>query len=232
MLHRLDKEQGKKYTFIIKSNWVENVEQKDLILQNDIFVKHNAIINNLQGELIICFDINKIDEFCKKVARETYSEYLDFIVKRDFKKEQWVYNILDGIAEQEKILFRDEQIVIMPTYTWTDHNDLTKMYLLAFPLDKKLHSIRDLDATHIKLLEWIKLKTLETIKSTYGFDSDIIKTYLHYVPSTYHLHIHFVLLSNTDVNSSCEYSYELNTVIENLKINSNYYKLIVMNKRI
>ena len=232
MLQLLNEEQGKKYTFIVKSNWIENVQEKDVILQNDIFIKHNAIINNLQGELIICSDINKIDGFCKKIARETYSEYLDFITKRDFKKEQWVYNILDGVAEQEKILYRDEQIVIIPTYTWADHSDLTKMYLLTFPIDKKLHSIRDLDATHTDLLELIKIKTLETIKSTYGFDSDIIKMYLHYAPSTYHLHIHFVLISNTDANSSCEYSHELNTVIENLKINSDYYKLIVMNKRI
>jgi m7GpppX diphosphatase len=99
-------------------------------------------------------------------------------------------------------------------------------------MDKKLHSIRDLDGTHIELLEFIKTKTLEIIKSTYGFESVVIKMYLHYAPSTYHLHIHFVLVSNTDTNSSCEYSHELSNVIENLKINSDYYKLVVMNKRI
>ena len=232
MLHRLDKNQGKKYTFITKSNWMDKMEAKDVILENDVFIKHNATINNLDGELIICSDINKIDGFCKKIVRETYSEYLDFIKKRDFKKEQWVYNILEGTAEQEKILFRDERLVIIPTYTWSDHNDLAKMYILTFPMEKILHSIRDLDGSHIELLEYMKLKTLEIIKNTYGFESDIIKMYLHYMPSTYHLHIHFVLISNIDVNSSCEYSHELNTVIENLKINFDYYKLVTLNKRI
>lgn len=232
MLHRLDKDQGKKYTFITKSNWMDKMEAKDVILENDIFTKYNATINNLDGELIICSDINKIDGFCKKIIRETYSEYLDFIKKRDFKKEQWVYNILDGTAEQEKILFRDERLVIIPTYTWSDHNDLAKMHILTFPMEKILHSIRDLDGSHIELLEYMKLKTSEIIKSTYGFESDIIKMYLHYMPSTYHLHIHFVLVSNIDVNSSCEYSHELNTVIENLKINFDYYKLVTLNNRI
>lgn len=232
MLHKLDKEQGKKYTFIVKSNWVDKVVKISKTFSNDVFIKYNSTINNLEGELIICSDLNKLDNFCKKVSRETYSEYLEFIEKRDFKKEQWVYNILDGIAEQDKILYRNDQIVIAPTYTWTDYNDLSKMYLLAFPMDRKLHSIRDLDGSHIELLEFIKTKTLEIIKSTYGFESNVIKMYFHYAPSTYHLHVHFVLVSNTDTNSSCEYSHELNDVIENLKICPNYYKLITMNKRI
>jgi m7GpppX diphosphatase len=237
MLYKLDKDQGKKYTFIVKSNWVEKIVSKEKIFSNDVFVKYEANLNNLEGELIICSDIKKLDGFCKKVIRENYSEYLDFITKRDFKKEQWVYNILDGISEQDSILYKDDSIVVVPNYTWVNNTggadtDLSKMYILTFPFDKKLHSIRDLDGTHIGLLELIKTKTLEIIKLTYGFESDVIKMYLHYAPSTYHLHVHFVLVSNTDANSSCEYSHELNDVIENLKINSNYYKLVSMNKRI
>ncbi len=232
MLHKIDKDQGKKYTFIVKSNWVDKVVNTEQTFTNDVFVKYKSTLNEVEGELIICSDLKKLDGFCKKISRETYSEYLDFISKRDFKKEQWVYNILDGLAEQDKILYKDEKIVVAPTYTWVDYNDLSKMYLLVFPMNKKLHSIRDLDGSHIELLEFIKSKTLEIIKSTYGFESDVIKMYLHYAPSTYHLHVHFVLVSNTDTNSSCEYSHELSNVIENLKINSDYYKLVVMNKRI
>ena len=161
MLHKLDKDQGKKYTFIVKSNWVDKIVSKEQTFSNDVFVKYEASLNNLEGELIICSDISKVDEFCKKVVRETYLEYLDFISKRDFKKEQWVYNILDGIAEQDKILYRDEQIVIAPNYTWANANgnangnsngngnenaisntDLTRMYLLVFPTNKSIHSIR------------------------------------------------------------------------------------------
>ena len=110
--------------------------------------------------------------------------------------------------------------------------DITKMYLLVFPNDKTLHTLRDLTKTNIDLLVHIKTKTLEVIKSMWGFDSNIIKMYLHYTPSTYHLHIHFVLISNFDVNSSIEYSHDLDNVINTLKIKSDYYQIITMNKRI
>ena len=231
MLHKLDKENNKKYTFILKSNWLENKEIKATILQNDVYLKQECILNNLCGELITCFDLNKVDGFCKKIERETYNDYLDFISKRDFRKEQWVYNILDGIAEQEKILYKDEQMVLLPTYTW-DGQDISKMYLLAFPTDRALHSIRDLQGCHIDLLEHIKAKSLKTIEDVYGYKLNIIKMYLHYAPTTYHLHIHFVLVSNTDVTSSVEYCHDLNNVIENLKINPNYYQIVTLNKRI
>lgn len=227
MLHSINKEEGKKYTFIAKSNWTGKIEviHDGPLFVNDVYTKQTAIINDLDGELITCSDINKLDGFCKKVKYETYQEYKEIISNRDWNKEQWVYNILDRIAEQDKILYQDAQIVIAPNYTWakTD-NDLNKMYLLVFPQNRKLHTLRDLNSTHIELLEYIKNKTLGVIKEKYGFDSNIIKMFIHYAPSTYHLHIHFVLVSNTDVNSSIEYSHELDSVINILKIKSDYYQ--------
>lgn len=231
MLHKIDKEHGYKYTFIVKSNWVDKITCYDIKLENDAYKKYDSTINNLEGELIVCSDLTKIDGFCKKIVTETYEEYLDTIAKRDFKKEQWVYNILDSNVEQEKILYRDEFMVICPNYTW-DGSDLTKMHLLTFPTDKLLHTIRDLTGNHIELLESIKEKTLEIIKLNYGFDKELIKMYLHYAPTTYHLHVHFNLISNVDTNSSVEYSHDLSNIIANLSLNSNYYQIIIMNKRI
>lgn len=225
MLHSVNKENGKKYTFITKSNWVSNVEymMNEPAYTNDVYSKQPVKINNLEGDLIICSNINKLDGFCKKTVFESYDEYLKIIFERDWSKEQWVYNILDGVAEQDKILYKDEQIVIAPNYTW-DGKDILQMYLLVFPTDMTLHTLRDLNLTHLELLTYIKTKTLEVIKSLYGFDSDVIKTFIHYSPSTYHLHVHFVLVSNTDVNSSTEYSHDLDTVMNILQIKSDYYQ--------
>jgi len=227
MLHSINKKEGKKYTFIAKSNWTDKIEliPDEIFLENDIYKKQSAKINNLNGELIICSNINKLDGFCKKTVYETYQEYMEIILNRNWEKEKWVYNILDGVAEQDKIIYRDEQIVIAPNYTWdSNDNNLSKMYLLVFPTDRNLHTLRDLNSTHIPLLNHIKNKTLEVIKKTYGFDSNIIKMFIHYTPSTFHLHIHFVLVSNTDVNSSVEYSHELDSVINILSVKSDYYQ--------
>jgi hypothetical protein len=231
MLSFIDKEQGKKYTFIANENWIENVVLGEEIFSNDIYKKYNTTITNVSGELVVCLDITKSDEFGKKkIIQETYQEYLNFISQRDFTKEQWVYNILEGISEQDKVMYSDENIVVIPNYTWNKKN-LLKMHLLAFPKDKSLHSIRDLTGKHIWLLTHIKYQTLQIIKNIYGFDEEIIKMYIHYAPSTYHLHIHFELISNINSNSSVEYSYELNNVIQILEIKSDFYHKITMNKR-
>jgi m7GpppX diphosphatase len=233
MLHIVNREENKKYTFIPNSKWIDDIDttNNELIFKNDVYEKTRTTIKNLSGELIVCSDLSKLDEFCKKIIKETYEEYLEIISKRDFKKEKWIYNILDGIAEQEKILYKDNLMVLIPNYTWNE-NDILQMHLLALPIDKSLHTLRDLTELHINLLNHIKEKSLETIKIMYGFDEDIIKMYIHYVPTTYHLHIHFVLISNTSTNSSVEYSHNLNMVIEILKIKSDYYKTTILDKRI
>jgi diadenosine tetraphosphate (Ap4A) HIT family hydrolase len=235
MLNSVKKEEGIKYTFISNSDWTNKIEyiHDGILFTNDIYSKHSVKINNLDGELIICRDTNKLDGFCKKVIYETYDEYLEIISKRDWTKEKWVYNILDGLAEQDRIIYKDDYIVIIPNYTW-DQTNILKMHLLVFPTDKSIHSLRDLNYSHTKLLTHIKTKTLETIKLIYGFDSNIIKMFIHYTPSTYHLHIHFVLVSNLDVNSSTEYSHDLDTVINILGMKSDYYQSesIIIKKRI
>ena len=65
-----------------------------------------------------------------------------------------------------------------------------------------------------------------------GFDSDIIKSFVHYSPTTYHLHIHWVLISNNSVNSSVEYSHSLSSILTNITTKFNYYQTVVLDKRI
>ena len=95
-----------------------------------------------------------------------------------------------------------------------------------------IHSLRDLNDSHIKLLEHIQLKTLETIKKIFGFDSEIIRAFVHYSPSNYHFHIHWTLITNNNINSSVEYSHNLSNIITNIKIKNNYYQSIELDKRI
>jgi hypothetical protein len=241
-MYNINKEENKKYTFVPKSNWIENVKKQEKIFENDVYSKYNCVIENVTGELIECTDLTKLDDFSKKIVKETYQEYKNFISQRDFKKEQWVYNILDGVAEQDKILYRDDLFVLLPNYTWNyvydnmgilnSKIDLSQMYLLAFPTDKLIHSLRDLNDSHIKLLEHIQLKTLQIIKKIFDFDSEIIRAFVHYSPSTYHFHIHWTLITNINVNSSVEYSHNLSNIITNIKIKNDYYQIVELDKRV
>ena len=198
-------------------------------MENDIYEKYEATAE-VTGELIICNDVSKMRRIEKKLIRESFEDYLKLLQKRDPKKDQWIYNIIDGIEEQDKILYRDELCIVIPTYMW-DSVNLDKLHILCLPTNIQLRSIRSLTSEHIPLLEHMKKVTLETIKNKYGIDESYLKMFFHYDPSTYHLHIHFVYTACYDARSSVEYSHELNNVIFNLSIYSQYYKAAILNSR-
>lgn len=54
--------------------------------------------------------------------------------------------ILEGRAEQSKILFSSSEFVILPDMKW-DLRTVGSLYLLAIVLDKNLHCLRDLRGT-------------------------------------------------------------------------------------
>jgi m7GpppX diphosphatase len=199
-------------------------------MENDVYEKYEATAE-ISGELIVCNDVTKMKHTEKKIIRETYEEYIKGLQKRDPNKDKWIYNIIDGTSEQELILRRDESCIIIPTYMW-DSVNIDKLHILCLPTDITLRSIRSLTAQHIPLLEHMKKVTLETIKNKYGIDEFYLKMFFHYEPSTYHLHIHFVNAAYHDARSSVEYSHELNNVIFNLSLYSQYYKVAFLNRRV
>ena len=159
---------------------------------------------------------------------ETNEEYLEILKNRPSTKDQWIYDILDGKAEQEDILYKNNLFLIIPT----DHaNSSTKnkLHILAIPTDITLRTLRNLRAKDIPLLEMMKQKTLEIIKEKFNLEEHSLKMYFHYRPSTYHLHIHFVNIDKR-LGSSVEYSHDLDLVIYNLKIKDNYYEDVILKK--
>jgi len=208
---------------------IDNITKKKLLLENDAFKKYDANIE-INGDLIECNDITKMKKFNRKVIQETYEEYLQILQERDLNKDKWIYNIIDGNAEQDKILYRDDKCIVIPTYTWNSH-DVNKLHILCIPLDKELRTIRTLDASHILLLQHMKRVSLFIIKHLYGLLEEDLKIFFHYEPSTYHLHIHFVNI-RVDEGSSVEYSHELDNVMFNLFVCGDYYKKCIMKKRV
>jgi m7GpppX diphosphatase len=219
------------YMFI--PSHVYNIEKTMKIkktMENDIYEKYEATAI-VDGELIICKDASQMKQHVKKLVREDYEMYMQTLEKRDPKKDIWIYNIIDGISEQESILYRDDKCIVFVNYFW-DGKDVDKMQLLCMPTDKSLRTIRTLDVSHLPLLEHMKKATLDLIREKYGLEQGDIKMYFHYEPSTYHLHIHFVNAASCHLHSSVEYSHELNSVMFNLKIMPDYYKIALLNIRV
>jgi m7GpppX diphosphatase len=222
--------ENKHFKFIPSSIIMVDESSKKQTFKNDIYDKYQASAT-IEGELVVCNDISKMRKSQKKIVKETYEEYLKIIKNRDVNKDKWIYNIIDGVSEQESILYKDDKCIVLPSYMWNSGH-VDKMHILCLPIDKSLRTIRTLENKHISLLKHMKEVTCAAIKEKYGLDESYIKKFFHYEPSTYHLHIHFVNIANLECQSSVEYSHELDSVIFNLSICSNYYKQIVLNKRI
>lgn len=207
-----------------------NIEITKTVFENDVFTKYEASAN-AHGEYIVCNDASKAKKRQKIIVKESYGEYLDFIAGVDKEKDQWIYNVINNTAEQEKVVYRDPAVVVIPSYIW-DSKDVKKLHILCIPTDINIRTIRDLSFIHVPLLEHMKYVTLAKIDELYGLKEENLRIFFHYDPSTYHLHAHFIALTNFKSPSSVEYSHEYNSVMFNLSIDSNYYKKIRLNKRI
>lgn len=212
---------------------LENIIKKEIIMENGSENKKYRVNLKVEAEMIESTinpetHKNSMARHKRTASPETYGAYL--IKKKSVPefRTKWIYNIVDGISEQQSILYSDSQHLLIPTYVW-DCKDMSRMHLLGIVKDKKLQSIRDLTQKDIPLLKHIRDTAYSYIKTNYNISQDKLKTYFHYPPSAWLLHIHFDLIENIESTSSVEYSYDLNHVIFNLELDSDYYKKIELN---
>lgn len=222
------KRNDKTYRIIVnKPEKYEDIVIGDVVMTNDTFSKYNI---HLKGEMIV-YNVSEENEHKSRKSRtlhqETYDQYLDKLIKINPNNTIWVQNIINGIAEQDKIIYSDDEFMLLPNFTW-DEICLEKFHLLAIVKSPQIMSIRDLTSNDIYLLEHIHLQSLIEIKKKYNIDADRLKIFFHYPPSTWQLHIHFVTNDNMYASMSGEYTYMLNQVIFNLKLDGDYYKKIVL----
>lgn len=77
----------------------------------------------------------------------------------------WIKNILNGTSEQDRIIFKNEEFVILPDSKWCG-KDRRSLYLLVLFTDGSLRTIRDLSTDrHLALL-----KELKSILKVFGVD--------------------------------------------------------------
>ena len=108
-----------------------------------------------------------------------------------------------------------------------DEKNMENLYLLAIIHQKNILSLRDLNRTHIELLENIRDKSLAAIENKYNVKRSKLRIYFHYHPTFYHLHVHFSHI-NYHPPGMPEKNYQLGKVIENLKIDTDYFKKVKM----
>lgn len=103
---------------------------------------------------------------------------------------------MSGNAEAEKIIFQDANkdvgFIMLPDLKWNVHEPATLQILVL--ANKRIKSLRELNASHLPLLENIRAKGTEIIQEEFKIPPSQLRIYLHYQPSYYHLHVHFSYL--------------------------------------
>ncbi|XP_014303986.1 m7GpppX diphosphatase isoform X2 [Myotis lucifugus] len=143
--------------------------------------------------------------------------------------------------------------VLIPDLKW-NQQQLDDLYLIAICHRRGIRSLRDLTAEHLPLLRNIlregqkepqlgcHLPALnpqregrdlqravgrglcEAILQRYQVKGDRLRVYLHYLPSYYHLHVHFTALGFEAPGSGVERAHLLAEVIENLERDPEHYQ--------
>lgn len=136
---------------------------------------------------------------------------------------QWVYNIIDGKSERERILLETDQFIILPDIMW-DGKAIESLHILGLIKSHDIHSIRDLKPGHIPILESALEKTTEFLSLKFNLSPKTIRAFFHYPPTFYHLHIHFTTLQNRTCGCEVERAHLVQDVIDHLKFQKDYYQ--------
>lgn len=144
-----------------------------------------------------------------------------------FPVPQWVYNILDHKKEQERVIFEDPSpqtgFVLLPDIKW-DGVNVDTLHVIAIVHRRDLMSLRSLNESHLDLLKNIRRTGLAALYNKYKIHWSRMRVYLHYQPSFYHLHVHFVSTEYDGPGITCDHSHLLSSVISNIEIDSEYYQ--------
>ncbi len=81
---------------------------------------------------------------------------------------QWVYNILNGTSEADRVLYKDPHpvngFVILPDLKW-DSQDIDSLYVIAIVNRRDVLSLRDVNGEHLELLRSIRRKGKVSVTS-------------------------------------------------------------------
>ncbi|EKX35190.1 hypothetical protein GUITHDRAFT_146688 [Guillardia theta CCMP2712] len=137
-------------------------------------------------------------------------------------KNKWIYEILDGTREKDSVLIETDEFVFLPDTHAMNNGSVYNW--LCIVKDRKLRTLRDLDARHIPMLRKMKMTCIDYIQSVTQHNAHNIMAYVHYLPSVYQLHVHFCAPYGCYTTMDALKIYPLDSIISNLGIDKDYFK--------
>lgn len=226
------------YILNLKINSFNDINMDTLlnVQTNNKYSKYEVLVNNVPSTLSI------IDEYSDKDLKpflnskdlksdylnETYDEYLSNVLPKTLNSNiQWILNIIEKQSEIENIIYENDNFIISKDSSMIgNEKDFTKTHYLAISKDITLRSIRDLKGKHINMLKEISNNGKKIISEIHGGNPNNIRTYFHYHPSVWVLHIHFDYHNTLNGYSNLSKCHKLSDVIQNLTLIDDYYQKI------
>lgn len=160
-----------------------------------------------------------------QIYREHVRPYMQN--NRDDGRLNWIYDILEGRAEQEDVMHRrvseadaeeNEGFMLLPDLNW-DRKTISSLHCLGICERRDLWSIRDLCKKHVPWLKHMRQKLLDATTKLYPtLEEDQLKLYIHYQPTYYHFHIHVVnVLSDAGATQAVGKALSLDNIIDQIE---------------
>ena len=208
--------------------------------ENDIYTKYlttDLIQNKIDVELIFPANQKQIDKY-KLITYELFHETYDIYLKKTLpyinsiqqKDVTWIFNIFEKKTEEPIGEAPSKKFLILKDYTAVDNDKALICLGIPIPEYSYVKSIRDLTQKELPLLEEFYNEGKKIIAKKFGCKENEIKAYLHYPPSFYYLHVHYISVNdNNNSSSSCiNRAIDLNEIIQNIKLMNDYYQKITI----
>lgn len=229
-------------------NITEGVEYNwNLVQSNDKYSQYNCTATGSNANPVVADvicpasdkDIVKYGEKQGVIVRETpnmYKTILDPVITKAAESElQWVHNLVAFERPsdiKEEVLFEDKEFIIVKDTKWNGDN-LKEMYVLAIArndIGRRVRSVRDLRGSDVPMLRRILENGKKVILERYGVKDSGYRVYVHYFPSFWHFHIHFVALGspNNEGSTVLGRSILLEDIIQNLEMDPLYYEKVTL----
>jgi m7GpppX diphosphatase len=85
-----------------------------------------------------------------------------YIEKLDLEENRWLYNILESKKQVEFRVFENENFILNKNWEMNE-NVIETFHCLAIPQDRLLKTIRDLNSSHLPLLNEILCESYKSI---------------------------------------------------------------------
>ncbi|GMH35601.1 hypothetical protein BSKO_03469 [Bryopsis sp. KO-2023] len=218
---------------------LRGITKLDAHFENDIYSKYDAVPPSDLASLTVDLIYPATEQHIQKhtdqeyaMVRETQADFekctLPFINSFPASRMQWVYNILEGKAEVDRILFEDSDpdigFMLIPDLKW-DQKNLEELYCVAICKRRDIRSLRDLNVSQLPLLKHIRDQGCEAIESKFGVSRDQLRIFVHYPPSYYHFHVHFTHVKCQGNGAMVGKAHLLEDILENIEfVDGDYYK--------